>query len=136
MARIRTIKPDFFQSEDVAALQPEPVYEGPLGRAASEASQARADSEYVYFLSSAAGELVYVGRSFRPADRFTKHRRKPWWEKVSTALIVRVPELPIWERKHDPCGKNTARLEALAISRLSPTGNIAVASQKALRRIP
>ena len=45
---------------------------------------------FVYVLFDDAGEVVYVGKSFRPGNRFDRHRRKPWWDAVATIAILQI----------------------------------------------
>lgn len=132
MPRIRTIKPDAFLSESLStflhtvtarAIAPTIHFDAPLprGRNPYAGLAPMADGvEYVYLLSDADRRLLYVGRSFRPADRFTKHRRKPWWAQVDWLTILRI-EAPD-RREAEAC---VDRLERLAIRRLRPAHNIA-----------
>lgn len=108
----------------------QPIYDGPVPKRVNAIAPMDTAAEYVYLLFDSADELVYVGRSFRPADRFTKHRRKPWWPTVASVALIRVSDVPSHERPswRDP-GPNTARLEALAIDRLRPPANIAAPSR-------
>lgn len=132
--RIRSTKPEFWRSERIASVNWEVVYDGPIPRRTSEVAPESPRWEYVYMLFDAADELVYVGRSFRPADRFTKHRRKPWWPLVTTAALVRVHELPPFERlPWQKVGPNTARFEAVAIDILRPPMNVAAPARGAMR---
>lgn len=39
----------------------------------------------VYRLYDKSGELLYVGLSLNPEQRFIKHRRRPWWNAVTRA---------------------------------------------------
>lgn len=128
--RIRSIRPEFWSSEDIAAMDWQLVYDGPIPKRVNTIAPMTSAAEYVYLLFGSSDELIYVGRSFRPADRFTKHRRKPWWHLVSGVVIIRVSDTPSHMRAswRDP-GPNTARLEALAIDRLRPPANIAAPSR-------
>ena len=126
IVRIRSIRPEFWTSEDVAALDWQLIYNGPVPKRVNTIAPMTSTVEYVYLLFDSADELVYVGRSFRPADRFTKHRRKSWWGRVASTAIVRVTEdLPHTRPPWMTYGPNTARFEALAIDRLQPPANIA-----------
>lgn len=130
--RIRSTKPEFWRSERVASLPLEVAYDGPLPRGprcyAENIPGVAPNSEYVYLLFGLGDELVYVGRAWRVADRLTKHRRRPWWPRVTDAVLVRVqgstPNEAAWL---------TRRLEALAIRDLAPSGNVAGPSKEALR---
>ncbi|QKY78934.1 replication initiation protein [Mycobacterium phage Rebel] len=124
--RIRSIKPEFWRSEDIASIDMTVVYVGPVDVRVNEIAPCGYQTEYVYMLFDTDDDLVYIGRSFRPADRFTKHRRKPWWLTVLNAVIVRVAE-PSQERP------DAARLEAYAIRELRPRANAAVPTVKGMR---
>lgn len=124
--RIRSLKPEFWANPEIAAMDYEIVHEGPLPRRVNAVAPMAPDAEYVYMLFDADASPVYVGRSFRPADRIGAHRRKPWWEQITSAVIVRIQDTPSHERRswRDP-GANTARFEAIAIAALTPSANIA-----------
>lgn len=131
--RIRSIKPEFWRSPELSNIDMELVYDGPMRRRINDVAPMRNDSEYVYFLRNAEDRIVYIGRSFRPADRFTKHRRKPWWRDVVSAAIVRVADTPPWARgSWAEGGPETRRVEAFAIAQLKPYGNVAPASKAAM----
>ncbi|MGP9682050.1 GIY-YIG nuclease family protein [Brachybacterium sp. AOP3-A1-3] len=128
--RIRSIRPEFWSSEDIAAMDWQVTYDGPVPKRVNTIAPMTSAAEYVYLLFDSLDELVYVGRSFRPADRFTKHRRKSWWKRVATVAIVRITEAPPHTRPPwMTYGPNTARFEALAIDRLNPPANIAAPSR-------
>lgn len=131
--RIRSTKPEFWKSEQIESVMWEVVYDGPIPRSANDVAPTVSPHEYVYLLFGREDELVYVGRSFRPGDRFTKHRRKRWWADVEGVVIVRVEEPASprygWQRS----GLNTARLEAFAIKELHPRANVAAPSKEAMR---
>jgi hypothetical protein len=121
--RIRSTKPEFWRSVTVSAVAPEVIYDGPMPtgrRPYAGLAPAVGCTEYVYLLFGEQDELVYVGRSFRPADRFTKHRRKPWWPQVAGLVLLRITGATPREAT-----ALTDGLERLAIKRLGPTGNIA-----------
>ena len=123
--RIRSTKPEFWRSAAVSTLDWEVVYDGPLPkRRVNKVAPAGSWSEYVYLLFDSTDELVYVGRSFRPADRFSKHCRKPWWGRVSGVVFIRVQEKPKPPRRFWEHGPNTAVFEAAAIQALRPSENI------------
>jgi len=132
LPRIRSIRPEFWASEDVAALPWDVIYDGPMPRRVSSVAPMSSGCEYVYMLFDASDNLVYVGRSFRPADRFTKHRRKAWWSDVAAVVLVRVSEAPTWTRAPwSTVGPNMVRLEACAIEMLHPRANIAAPARVA-----
>lgn len=130
--RIRSIKPEFWRSERVASLDLECAFDGPLPRGpkcyAKTIPGVRTNSEYVYFLFDVDDNLVYIGRSWRVADRLTKHRRRPWWPLVERIALVQVRGESWAEAERD-----TRLLEALAIHELCPSGNRAPASKAAMR---
>lgn len=132
--RIRSTEPEFWASETINALLWDVIYDGPLPERLNDIAPMSSVCEYVYMLFGATDELLYVGRSFRPADRFTKHRRKPWWPQVAGAVLIRVHEDPIHRRlPWQKVGPNTARFEAIAIKMLHPIANIAAPAREAMR---
>lgn len=132
--RIRGTKPEFWRSRRVGSVSWSVVYDGPIPARVNTIAPAGSDREYVYLFFDASDALVYVGRSFRPADRFTKHRRKAWWSQVASVTIIKVLEEPIWLRMPwQKNGPNTARLEAFAIEELRPWANIAAPAREAMR---
>lgn len=125
MARIRSIKPEFWTDEKIAAMDWKIVHDGPVPNRVNVVAPMAGLAEYVYLLFDAHDRLVYVGRSFRPADRFTKHRRKTWWSSVTDAVIVRIGEPPRWTwGSWGTAPPNTSLFEKLAITGLHPIANI------------
>lgn len=54
---------------------------------------------YLYRLYGTAGELLYVGIAYYPADRIGQHRSdKPWWPEVTGRRVERYPDRPSAER--------------------------------------
>jgi len=134
--RIRSTKPEFWRSERIASVDWEVVHDGPMPKRVNTIAPMSSEFEYVYMLFDEANSLVYVGRSFRPADRFTKHRRKSWWPQVKAVVLIRVREEPRHRRPPwQKAGPNTARLEAYAISMLHPSANIAGPSKGAMSEV-
>lgn len=67
MARIRTIKPEFFGSQV----------------ADPDWKNHRYGLFLLYRFYAQNGELLYIGVTSRPAERFTVHRRNAtWWGKI------------------------------------------------------
>ena len=132
--RIRSTKPEFWRSRTVASVDWAVIYDGMVPRRVNTVAPMSSDCEYVYLLFDDSDALIYVGRSFRPADRFTKHRRKQWWRQVARVVLIRVHEdhprsRPPWQKN----GPNTARFEACAIDMLRPSANVAAPSKAAMR---
>lgn len=124
--RIRAIKPEFWTSGPLSSLDLELIHDGELRNRINEMAPMSSTCEYLYMLFDESDGLIYIGRSFRPADRLTKHRSKPWWGLVSGLAIVRVMEPP----RHDwlpwaKSGPNTSLVEAFAIRELNPPHNVA-----------
>lgn len=131
--RIRSIKPEFWRSDRIAAVDWSVIHDGPLPKRVNTVAPMSDRWEYVYMLFDDSDALVYVGRSFRPADRFTKHRRKPWWSSVSGVVLIKVHETPRYQRPSwQKDGPNTARFEAIAIDVLRPAANVAAPSKGAM----
>lgn len=124
--RIRSIKPEFWRSDAVNAIPWHVVFDGPRPSKVNDVAPMRSGVEYVYLLFGETDQLLYVGRSFRPADRFSKHCRKPWWKDVSGVVLISVED----ERRPGVCRKyytppNVSAFESAAIAALNPLHNIA-----------
>lgn len=131
--RIRSTKPEFWRSGRIASVDWEVIYDGPIPKRVNGIAPMSSTCEYVYLLFDGRDDLLYVGRSFRPADRFTKHRRKSWWSDVNGVVIIRVAELPMnLRRPRERVGPNTVLLEACAIAELHPRANVAAPARLAL----
>lgn len=127
---IRSIDPEFWRSGLLAGIEMETVYDGIVPRRrVNVIAPARSGFEYVYMLFGDDDWLLYVGRSFRPADRLHVHLRKAWGHLVTGMLIIKVTEAPGWRPGPGP---NTARLESVAIAMLHPFANIAAPSRMAM----
>lgn len=85
----------------------------------------RPNTEYVYVLDDGADVIVYVGRSFRPADRFTKHRRKCWWRDVETLTLFAV-----YGHNEKDTTMRTVQMESVLITALAPYGNKAAGQRR------
>lgn len=124
--RIRATKPEFWQLPELNELDWGVVYSGPVPERVNLVAPVKGGYEYVYLLLGKGGDPVYIGRSFRPADRISKHRRKPWWHLVSHVAFIEVAEVPVPNRRPSYIDSpNSARFEALAIQHLNPSANIA-----------
>ena len=77
--RIRSIKPEFWRSEDI----------DPMDRQAFKAfGTAPPGREFLYRLHSESGELLYVGITWNPFVRWNDHKKsKPWWAEVARADV-------------------------------------------------
>lgn len=121
--RIRSIKPEFWTSEDVAALDWYIAYQGRLLETASEwraAAPQCANASYVYLLFS-GDQLLYVGKAATVLYRIERHRsRKQWWAQVDYVALVRVHG-----RDYVIADQNALSFEKAAINRLLPTQNLA-----------
>lgn len=122
--RIRSIRPEFWLSSTVQAIDPKIVYVGALPPRPRDYYKLYAPTyarSFVYILSNLAEEVVYVGMSWNPGNRFDKHKRKrPWWSQVTHVVILQVDA-----SNPDEAEALTRGLEILCIRRLAPTGNIA-----------
>lgn len=123
--RIRSTKPEFWRSERIAALPWDVVYDGPKPRRVNEVAPVRSDAEYVYLLFGERDELLYVGRSFRPADRFSSHHRKSWWVQVTGVVLIAVRDerrIGVHRKYYTP--PNVSAFESAAIAELEPLHNL------------
>ena len=124
--RIRSTKPEFWQSERIASIPWEITYDGPRPKRVNLVAPMQSGIEYVYLLFDATDRLLYVGRSFRPADRFSKHCRRDWWPEVAAVVLVAVrddPRVGVRRAYYNP--PNVAAFEHAAITELRPLHNIA-----------
>mgnify|MGYP003392215434 CR=1 FL=1 len=68
--------------------------------------------EYVYHLYESFGDLLYVGRTNRPARRLRQHRtHQPWWDEVTSVAVYGYPN------------SDVGTAESRDIKRLSPKYN-------------
>lgn len=126
--RIRGTKPEFWKSRRIASVKTEVAFDGrfPRGRHPyAGLPKAGANSEFVYLLLSDLGAPIYVGRSWRPADRFAKHCRKEWWPRVEHLTIIRVYGADRFDATNQ-----TAHVERILIEELHPTGNLAAGQRR------
>lgn len=77
--RIRSIHPQFWRSDDIAANDPQ------SWKSFGESGPGR---EFVYLLYDENRALLYVGITWNPFVRWTSHSRsKPWWPLVTWAEV-------------------------------------------------
>ncbi|QSM00107.1 G-I-Y Y-I-G endonuclease [Gordonia phage Sahara] len=124
--RIRATKPEFWRSKTIATLPWRLVYDGPMPKRLRDVAPEGSGYEYVYFLFDGTDRLLYVGRSWRPATRFTGHYRRDWWPRVSRiALIAVEDEIRFGVHRMYYTPPNVAAFESAAIAELDPIHNIA-----------
>ena len=81
---------DEVQSTDISSRR---VYKGPFPDTSSgyySLVQPMWRRCFVYVLFDWADNVLYVGKSFRPGNRFDRHRRRDWWPDVSTVAILQI----------------------------------------------
>ena len=101
------------------------AYDGPLPNRLNRVAPMQSGVEYVYLLFDATDRLLYVGRSLRPADRFSKHCRRDWWPEVADVVLVSVrDEIRLGVRRVYITPPNVAAFEHAAITNLRPIHNI------------
>lgn len=121
--RIRSTKPEFW--ERAISIPHEVIWDGPRPTRVNAVAPMRAGVEYVYMLFDPSDQLLYVGRSFRPADRFASHCRRVWWPDVERFAFVAVSDpIRIGEYRKYRTPPNVAAFETLAIQVLDPIHNI------------
>lgn len=127
LAKVRTLYPetvwrlpDTFWTATPRALGAEVAYEGVMpSRPADYYDLGGRDGHgYVYLLSGF--ELLYIGKSWCPGNRFDRHRRRLWWPGVRHLTLLRVRG-----DDHEETGALMDGLETFAIRRLLPVHNIA-----------
>jgi hypothetical protein len=126
--RIRGTKSEFWKSRRIAAVSTDVVFDGAFPTGAKpyvNLPLSGSKHEFVYLLLSSIGRPVYVGRSWRPADRFSQHKRKPWWPEVSHLTLIRVDGISRIDSE-----AKTAFVERVLIEELAPSGNVAFGHRK------
>lgn len=126
--RIRATKPEFWKSRRIASVPTGVVFDAPFPsghRPYVNLPRAGSSAEFVYLLLSELGAPIYIGRSWRPADRFSKHKRKPWWPRVEHLVLIRVSGTGRVDAE-----VKTAFVERVLIEELKPTANIADGHRK------
>ena len=121
--RIRSIRPEFWSSEDIAAMDWRMVYDGPFPSRPRDyyaLTDGSWNVAFVYLLFDRADRLLYVGRARQPGARFDKHRRrKSWWPEVRSLVIIRVAG-----RDYEDACRVVDHMERRAIRALGPAYNI------------
>lgn len=129
--RIRSIKPEFWRSDDIAQLAPKDVFSGPMPT--NTELTAIAPSEwnirYVYCIFGPTG-LLYVGKAGIVRYRITAHRRKPWFKEADYLEILSVTGGHGFDAE-----LMLAQLEKLCIANLLPLKNLAGPKNLPARRI-
>lgn len=92
MARIHSITPEYI--DDRRFTLPRLIYSGDMLEP-HDFHQVTAGAEwsvaYVYFVFDTCGELLYVGRTASPLNRWQAHRRKArWWPHATALNLYRV----------------------------------------------
>lgn len=127
--RIATIPAALWDMPAMRAADPEVVYLGRMPQRGGDCRDAArlfprayhpSSAAYVYILLHVDGSAVYVGKARDPLARFTKHRRREWWEEVYHLLLLRVEGASV-----DHADVLALGVEALCIRHLSPTYNVA-----------
>lgn len=118
--RIRSIKPEFWRSDDIDALSVFDCYSGPLPsqRVCDELIPTKYARGFVYF-AFCGDELSYIGKTWHVKDRLDKHRRKAWWHLVTWLEVVGLDMNDFYETEI-----REGFLEALCIANLNPSRNI------------
>lgn len=118
--RIRTIKPEFWTSDDNAELDVEDAYCGPVMRSTAFDRIAPPGYcvQYIYALFR-DDSLLYVGKTWSVRARFDKHRHKKWWQTVNHVEILRVTGRDLYD-----VSTKEAALEKALIAAMRPLKNI------------
>lgn len=95
-------------------------FSGPIDTDWGDIGNPAWNTMYTYLLSSASGELLYVGITWNVKSRWQQHRlKKEWWGEVASAEV----------REHIAKDAATAlrdirKMERHLIATLNPTKNI------------
>lgn len=119
MARIRTIKPYFVDHRGFTL--PRLIYSGDMLQSTDLRELSTGWSvAYVYHMFNQGGDLLYVGMTTCPVNRFDAHRRKaPWWNQAAALNLYRI------EGRDKIAAEHGARhWEALAIRGALPQFNL------------
>lgn len=109
------------------AHMPRLVYSGQIGRRANWRMLPH-QIEGIYHLFDSDGELVYIGKTCNPFQRFVRHREKSgWWGQVTW---INHYVITCDDHLAEPCPRRSLkhaafRWELSAISHLRPPNNIA-----------
>jgi predicted GIY-YIG superfamily endonuclease len=88
VARIRSVKPTLFGSELLIAE------DHAAGVPTSVGSWGASRQTIVYRFFDASMTLLYVGVTWRPAERWTSHRNEsPWWRRVAFLATETLPSM-------------------------------------------
>lgn len=115
--------PDEFWSTTVQAIAPRIIYDGAFPQRSRDYYRLARGSwnrAYVYLLYGSDDNLLYVGRTHRPGNRFDKHRRRDWWPEVAALVLLEVEG-----ENADEAHALVKRLELRAIRTLYPELNVA-----------
>lgn len=123
MARIRSIKPEFWDSpslnnikyENLGVFDVKPVG---AGRWLDFPRSSAEPLEYVYFIYSLQNELLYVGKTEDAYRRIRRHARKLWFNDADYIAIYSIHGDSRAESEF-----NTFEVERVAIESLEPTFN-------------
>ena len=129
--RIRSIKPEFWTSDDITELAIEDAYSGPPVRPAEfdRLLPSNYCTRYVYAFFH-DDSLLYVGKAWNVRARVEKHRRKKWWPTVNHVEVMRV----IGSDNYD-ADQREALLENAVIAATRPIKNIVGPSDLPGRRL-
>lgn len=87
------LPPIFWRRVTVQAIYPEVAYKGPLPQRDADVLAIQRMSPamaYVYLISDAESACLYVGKTVNPTGRFSKHRRREWWPKSGSLILLGV----------------------------------------------
>jgi GIY-YIG catalytic domain len=111
VARIRSVKPTLFGSQ---LLDP-----GDAIGVSGVRSVFGPDLEtLLYRFHDAAGHLLYVGITRRPAERWTRHRQSSWWSQIARLTTETFPS----ERAALAAEREVIRTEGPIYNRRSAVG--------------
>lgn len=111
---------------NLLAHLPRLAYAGPIGRHTYWRDHLPQSREGVYHLFDDNGQVVYVGKTCNPFQRFVAHREKSWWWNQVQHLNFYV--IGCEQHSDEPCPRRALeslafKWEAHAIAGLRPPGN-------------
>lgn len=123
MARIRTIKPEFWDSPELQGINCEfignfAVKPQGWGRWRHFPGIPDRPAEYVYFISDSDGNLIYIGKTGNMRGRMQGHLRKNWWDKAASVSVYLIPG-----NTNTDAEFNAWDVERVAIEYFQPSGN-------------
>lgn len=134
MARIRTIKPEFWEHPLVIAYGLQVCASVRVMRTSRQSWAGLPGGDtgdgFLYFFLDGQGQLLYVGRAVNARYRVPQHRRKKWWKKARRVEVAQI-SCDDWREAE----RGMKLLEAIAIDMMEPPCNIVSPSELMMKEV-